>query len=318
MSDRKRILIVDDEGRVAYFLRKTLERMDRRFQVETVPSGEEALLLFQEGAVDLLITDLRMPGINGLELIERVRQISPTTPVILITAYGSDEIEARARRLQIYRYLTKPFDINEFTDAVIQALSDRPIREPGILVLPDRHFRRLVAALEDLSRRTEAFFALLINAAGQRIAAVGDSSGIDTETLSSLLGGSFASFLTLGGLFDDSAGLNFLYREGQQVNLYAVNVAEEMVLALLLDRRVSRVPVGVVWLEMKRAVEHLLEIVPNGGWGEPAAALDEAFSSAVSEHLDQVLAERSAPPSTTPPLGPEVQEDGETNLVGLN
>jgi len=112
MATDKRILIVDDEDKVAFFLRESLEELGRDFVVEAAGSAEEALEKMAAQPFNLIISDLRMPGIDGLELLEQVKEQNPDTRLILMTAYGSDEVEAEARRLEIYQYITKPFHIS--------------------------------------------------------------------------------------------------------------------------------------------------------------------------------------------------------------
>jgi DNA-binding NtrC family response regulator len=111
--NRKRILIIDDEPRVAFFLQEGLKALGDDYQISTISSAELALEQIDRHTFDLLVVDFRLPGINGLDLIERVQSVSPDTKTILITAYGSPEIEKKAHRLDICRYLNKPFRIEE-------------------------------------------------------------------------------------------------------------------------------------------------------------------------------------------------------------
>jgi two-component system response regulator AtoC len=118
----KRILIVDDEEEMALLLKTSLSRLTNGHQVETAGSGEEALTKMAGQAFDLVITDLRMPGMDGLELIERVQACYPSTRLVLITACGNAEIESRAHRLGLQGYLTKPFARQRMLDTVRAAL----------------------------------------------------------------------------------------------------------------------------------------------------------------------------------------------------
>jgi len=116
------IMIVDDEPKVAFFLGKALEHSNKGYRVSITHSGEEALGIFNDHPIDLLVTDLRMSGINGLELIRQMQASSPQMRTILITAYGDGEIEAQARRLQVGRYINKPFPITDLLNAVQEML----------------------------------------------------------------------------------------------------------------------------------------------------------------------------------------------------
>jgi DNA-binding response OmpR family regulator len=118
----RHILVVDDEPMVALFMARALKLANRNYCVSIAHSGEEALETFQRTPVDLLVTDLVMPGIDGLELIRQAQVVSPRTRAILITAYGDEQIKAEARRLGVCRYLIKPFYIEELVQAVQEAL----------------------------------------------------------------------------------------------------------------------------------------------------------------------------------------------------
>jgi DNA-binding response OmpR family regulator len=120
----KRVLIVEDEPRIALALCRALEhRFGQDCEVEISPVAETALVKLQNRTVDLLVTDLRMPGMGGLAFIRQVREISPQTQTMLITAFGSSEIEAVTHKLGT-TYLPKPFSLQEFIVAVETILSE--------------------------------------------------------------------------------------------------------------------------------------------------------------------------------------------------
>jgi two-component system response regulator AtoC len=118
----KRILVVDDETSLAFFLRESIAGLCSEYQVEMACSGEKAIGRIVAEPFDLIVTDLCMPDVSGLEIIRRLRQTSPQARAILITAYGNDMAKAEAHRLGTFRYLTKPFDMNDFAQAVQEAL----------------------------------------------------------------------------------------------------------------------------------------------------------------------------------------------------
>ena len=92
--------------------------------------SEEALSKLTLNRYDLLITDLRMPGISGLTLIEVARSLHPNINVILMTAYGSREVEDKANQLQVDAYLTKPFPTAKLRDTVAKLLTNRNSVQP--------------------------------------------------------------------------------------------------------------------------------------------------------------------------------------------
>ena len=114
------ILIVEDEVNIRAALGTILEKMGHR--VRSAATGEEALALLDESGCDLVITDLKMPGMDGMELLRRIRQAWPPTEVVVMTAYGSIETAVEAMRLGAYDYLTKPLDRDRLPVVIEKAL----------------------------------------------------------------------------------------------------------------------------------------------------------------------------------------------------
>jgi two-component system response regulator GlrR len=125
LASTNRILIVDDEPTLVFFLRRGLSEADLNCDVEGVGSGEEALAKLAFDKYSVLITDLKMPGINGLTLAAAARSLQPTIGIILMTAYGSREIEVEAEKLMVDGYLTKPFQMEKLRDLVEKILYTR-------------------------------------------------------------------------------------------------------------------------------------------------------------------------------------------------
>lgn len=119
-----RILIIDDEPTLVFFMEQSLTE-DQEYLVDTAKSGEEALAKLRKQEYDLIIVDLRLPDINGLRVIEMATQLQPGTLAILMTAYGSQEVEKEAQRLEVWRYVVKPFSMEEMKAAVREALDAR-------------------------------------------------------------------------------------------------------------------------------------------------------------------------------------------------
>ena len=126
-SEMTHVLLVEDSQGVARALHRALGlHQTSNFHVETCATGEDALERLYETAFNLLISDLRLPGINGLELLRRANQLRPALRSILITAYGSPEIEKEAQELA-NAYLPKPFRLHDLIRLV-----ERVMREPMI------------------------------------------------------------------------------------------------------------------------------------------------------------------------------------------
>jgi DNA-binding NtrC family response regulator len=124
MSTLRRILLVDDDTHVLFVLQETLATLGDRYEIATAQNGQSALARIREAHFDLVITDLRMPDIDGVELTEAIRALSPTTGVIWMTAYDCRTLTTDATRLEVFRCLDKPLEIDEIRDTVREALGE--------------------------------------------------------------------------------------------------------------------------------------------------------------------------------------------------
>jgi DNA-binding NtrC family response regulator len=142
MSDepaRARLLVVDDEQTQREMLGKILGRAG--FAVETASDGNQALALLRQQTFDLLLTDQRMPGMDGLELLEQVQRLDTRLPVVLMTAYGTVSTAVEAMKRGAADYLTKPFERDELLLVVDKAIRQRQLEDEVVSlhgVLKDR------------------------------------------------------------------------------------------------------------------------------------------------------------------------------------
>jgi DNA-binding NtrC family response regulator len=123
-SGRKRILVVDDEQFMVQTLARILEALG--YDVSRAYGGQEALKLASAQTVDLVITDLHMPDMSGLELLTALKSNSPTLPVILVTGYGIDKARENAGSWKADGFLGKPFTVPELQKLIDQALPVLP------------------------------------------------------------------------------------------------------------------------------------------------------------------------------------------------
>jgi DNA-binding response OmpR family regulator len=124
----KPILIVDDEKNIRLALSMSLEQLD--IPVETAASGEEALERLAQGEYGLMLLDLRMPGLDGMEVLRQVSQQRPEIKVIIITAYGSIDLAVEAMKLGAVDFLQKPFDAGQVREMVHRIL-EQSTGSPG-------------------------------------------------------------------------------------------------------------------------------------------------------------------------------------------
>lgn len=125
-----RILVVDDEERVAQILQAGLEKVPG-FEVHVATNGKQALRLLETRVFDLLITDYRMPGMDGLQLAEEARLLAPDISIILITAYNNNELQRQVAQSAIERILNKPVQLAEMRQIAAEILRRQPPAAAG-------------------------------------------------------------------------------------------------------------------------------------------------------------------------------------------
>jgi DNA-binding NtrC family response regulator len=118
---KKRILIVDDDHAMRLALSESLESCG--YSIEAAENGQDALGLFSKTGFDLVMTDMRMPGMTGIEVLKGVKNMSPETPVILITAYGTVGTAVEAMKEGAAEFIMKPFSLEDIESAVKNVLS---------------------------------------------------------------------------------------------------------------------------------------------------------------------------------------------------
>lgn len=131
----KRILVVDDEPLMRDFLVETLQR--KKYLVEAVGNGSQAIEKVKVEYYDLLITDIRMPEVSGMEVLEEVKKINPETEVLMITAFGTIENAVGAMKLGAYDYITKPFSADEIEIVVDRAMERQRLRDENRILRND-------------------------------------------------------------------------------------------------------------------------------------------------------------------------------------
>ena len=126
----KRILIVDDEQSMREVLAILLKK--EGFDVLTAGSRAEAAAALSRCAVDMILTDVRLPDGDGIEILRHVKAAAPETVVIVMTGYGTSADAVAARKLGAFAYLFKPFDVDEVRIVIRDALATRDLRDENV------------------------------------------------------------------------------------------------------------------------------------------------------------------------------------------
>src|SRR5665213_1034493 len=129
MAAQPKILLIEDDLSAAAALERVLR--DEDYSVQTIARGDAGLAEARDKNFDLVISDFKLPGLNGLEVVRQVHALKPRLPIILMTAHGTTEIAIEATKLGAYDYLLKPFEMEELLDLVAKAVeSSRLMSEP--------------------------------------------------------------------------------------------------------------------------------------------------------------------------------------------
>lgn len=119
----KQLLIVDDETNFLLSLEDGLRGFDDSFTISSASNGKEAMAVLAKGGIDLVITDIKMPEMDGLELLAKMSVTNPDVPVIVMTAFGSSAIEEKLESMGAFQYIEKPIDFDLLIDKVNEGLA---------------------------------------------------------------------------------------------------------------------------------------------------------------------------------------------------
>ena len=147
----ERLLVVDDEASMRELLQILLSK--EGYEVDLATSGEEAIDLYHKQEPDVVITDVKMPGMSGLDLIREIRALNPLAAIIAITAYASADDAVRAMREGAYDYISKPFQVEDLRSVIRNALDARKLRKETLLT--DQQARGQIAFGEIIGRSRE-------------------------------------------------------------------------------------------------------------------------------------------------------------------
>ena len=144
MNARKHVLVIDDDAVVGHSFDRVLS--DKGYDVSSALSGEEGVEKMDTNEYDIVFTDIKMPGIDGLEVAERIRERCPWTPVVVITGYGSEENEAKAKVLGTRGFVRKPLTPDIIESVTLKTLTEELVtaNEPEIEVEEEIGFLRKV------------------------------------------------------------------------------------------------------------------------------------------------------------------------------
>jgi len=252
-----RILVVDDEPHTRTFICDGLSALGITDDVQGVSTADEALTEISRCTPDLVITDVRMPGLNGLDLARYLRQTYPETKVIVITGYSTRDIERTALALAVTGLLKKPFGLDNLGDVVRKALSNGSQVAKSISETAPMSAEPLERQISILKRDAGALWVGLYTAVGQLIVHTGFADNLDRtvdQILQPTWPGQFVQFAARGGPC-------FLFIDRQPHDIYLSSVGHDHCVALIYDRRWQSSRMGAVWLTARQGAQEMARLL---------------------------------------------------------
>lgn len=264
-----RVLLVDDQRQVTRMLRSSLELSGRSYEILDVGSAEEALREMERGPIDLVVTDLRLPEMTGLELIARIRQNHTGLRAILVTGQPTRQVEAQARALGVVAFIPKPVSTTLFLNAVDRALS--PASEGIEAAEISGEKARAAERLMTMRRELGAQAALLVTLEGRLLLRAGDEDAQELDAAVGRAVSAMAASMAAGQQVGSGRPVSFLYLEGHPLSLYLTNVGADHVLAIGFAARQEAWQMGAIFHYARRIVDELIEVLQTLEPAEPGA-----------------------------------------------
>ena len=255
---KKRVLIVDDDKEILLMLDFALKKLGSDYDIITAEGSVEALEVVQNSApFDLVVTDYVMKEITGVDLARAVRRISPATPVILMTAYGTKRLRATTESLGFDGYLDKPFTVQKIRGIVEQMIqTPHPTPEPDSEPLfPSKDVGEHLKALQN---NANARCILLLRSDGYPVKVVGETRSLKVPNISALIAANFMSAGDLSDYLGNQQAFRSSFHEGENYNVYTYDVNGEFLLSAVFDA--NRKP-GVVWFYTKQTATVLAPLL---------------------------------------------------------
>jgi two-component system response regulator AtoC len=166
MGTTGEMLVVDDDARMRELVTKVLAR--EGYSVRPLARGQDVMQALEEGPAELVISDIRMPEMDGLTLLQEVKRVAPETSVLLMTAFGSIDTAVQAIKAGAYDYLTKPFKMDELIVVVRRAMEERRLRAEVQALREEVSTKYNFTNILGKSKPMQDLFALIRKVAGSR------------------------------------------------------------------------------------------------------------------------------------------------------
>ncbi len=240
MNSKGTILIVDDD----LLTRSSLQRIlsHQGYEVEQAENAEAAQKLLARRFFDLVITDLQMPGQNGLMLLRDIKSRSPHTPVVMFTAYGSMDVVIEALRSGANDFLTKPYKPDEMLTIVAREVGRHrralpPAMDEALgLQLSAETSDAIAQLLLNLRVEINARGVLIIESNGSVVAAKGAVEDLNISALGALVAGNFAATASIASIIGEESTFRLNFHEGERFSVYSGQIVPGVFLVVIFGQ----------------------------------------------------------------------------------
>jgi CheY-like chemotaxis protein len=253
-----RVLVVDDEPHTRTFICDGLNALGIVDDAVGVSTADEALAAISRHVPELVITDVRMPGLNGLDLARYLRQTHPKTKVIVITGYSTRDIEKTALALSVTALLKKPFGLDMLGDVVRKALNHTGPITPLSKIAP-LSVEPLERHISILRRDTGALWVGVFTTEGRLLTHTDQDEQLD-RPLDKIIDETWPSQLAR---IAEGGGPCFLFIDHTPYDIYLSNVGADHCLVLIYDRRWQTNRMGAVWLTTRQTAQELARLLTS-------------------------------------------------------
>jgi len=240
---RYRVLIVDDQRDIRRVLSAGLSHLPIKIDVVDVPSAEEAMLVATTGAFDLMVSDVRLPGISGLDLCRRVKKLHPNMRIMLMTGLTDPATRSQVESAGAAAYFYKPIDMDAFFKAVQDCLAAAPGSEDGkpasaqAAAAAAEKPLAVVDRLEAVRRKAVAGLAALLDTQGNLVKQSGFLTGVfEQPGLTASLANLYASGIAASQQIGRADIENLFYVAGKNYHFYLASVNPMYVLVLTMEQ----------------------------------------------------------------------------------
>jgi CheY-like chemotaxis protein len=229
-----RILIVDDQKESTRILRSSLESLEQDFEINDVLSGEEAILELSRGSIDLLVADVRLPGISGLELMDKFKNDNPELKVVLVSGVTDPKIRQQVAQAGADAFFFKPINLADFLDSIerILGLVETILRpelkvEQEEAIDQEKEASGMTRRITELRDELNASAVLLIGEQGNVLVRVGDlpDAEIETSIMPTLIS-AFHAGVRISRFLEQDTPDHLLSFRGENYDLFLAPIGE--------------------------------------------------------------------------------------------